>query len=49
MDGTSTTKMRFLIVEDNRDLAANIGDYLERTGHTVDFALDGVTGLHFPM
>jgi len=46
MDDASTAKMRILVVEDNRDLAANIGDYLESKGHTVDFAMDGVTGLH---
>jgi DNA-binding response OmpR family regulator len=38
--------MRVLIIEDNPDIAANIGDYLEDHGHTVDFAGDGVTGLH---
>lgn len=35
-----------LIVEDNRDLAANIADYLEAKGYQVDVAMDGVTGLH---
>ena len=39
-------KMRVLIIEDNPDIAANLGDYLEDHGHTVDFAGDGVTGLH---
>ena len=38
--------MKFLIIEDNADIAANIGDYLEDCGHIVDFAYDGVTGLH---
>jgi DNA-binding response OmpR family regulator len=38
--------MRILIIEDNPDIAANLGDYLEDQGHTVDFAGDGVTGLH---
>ena len=38
--------MRILVIEDNRDIAANLGDYLEERGHTVDFAADGVTGLH---
>ena len=38
--------MRILIIEDNRDIALNIGDYLEEKGHTVDFAGDGITGLH---
>ena len=38
--------MHVLIIEDNPDIAANLGDYLEDHGHTVDFAGDGVTGLH---
>lgn len=38
--------MHILIIEDNPDIAANIGDYLEEQGHTMDFAGDGVTGLH---
>lgn len=38
--------MHVLIIEDNADIAANIGDYLEDQGHSVDFAGDGVTGLH---
>jgi DNA-binding response OmpR family regulator len=35
-----------LIIEDNPDIAANIGDYLEDLEYTVDFAGDGITGLH---
>ncbi len=38
--------MRVLLIEDNQDIAANLGDYLEGRGHSVDFAADGVTGLH---
>lgn len=38
--------MRVLVVEDHRALAANICDYLEGRGFTVDFAADGLTGLH---
>jgi len=38
--------MRILVIEDNRDIAENIGDYLEPKGHELDFAADGVTGLH---
>lgn len=38
--------MRILVIEDNRDIAANLGDYLEDRGHAVDYAADGVTGLH---
>ncbi len=38
--------MRILVIEDNRDLAANLYDFLEAKGHVVDIAGDGVTGLH---
>jgi DNA-binding response OmpR family regulator len=38
--------MRILIVEDSRDLAANIGEYLESRGELIDYAGDGATGLH---
>src|SRR5680860_8879 len=38
--------MRILIIEDNRDIAANLGQFLEARGHALDFAEDGVTGLH---
>ncbi len=41
-----TRAMRVLIVEDNRDLAGNLVDYLEAQGHVVDSAMDGITGLH---
>lgn len=34
-----------LIVEDHRDLAANVGDYLAAGGFTVDFAADGINAL----
>ncbi|MCP1675546.1 DNA-binding response OmpR family regulator [Natronocella acetinitrilica] len=35
-----------LIIEDNRDLAANLVDYLEAHGHSLDCAADGLSGLH---
>jgi DNA-binding response OmpR family regulator len=38
--------IRILIVEDNPDIAENIADYLEGRGHTLDFAMDGIGGLH---
>jgi DNA-binding response OmpR family regulator len=38
--------MRILVVEDHRDIAENIGDYLVPKGHEIDYAADGVTGLH---
>jgi DNA-binding response OmpR family regulator len=37
--------MRVLLVEDNVDLAANVGDYLAAQQHSIDFAYDGPTGL----
>lgn len=41
--------MRILIIEDNRDIAANLGDYLSDRGHEVDYAFDGVTGLRLAL
>lgn len=38
--------MRILIIEDNRDLAANLLDFLAERGHAADVAGDGLTGLH---
>ncbi len=37
--------MRALIIEDNRDIAANIGVFFENKGHILDFAEDGMQGL----
>lgn len=41
--------MRILLVEDNRDIAASIADYLEIKGHSCDYASDGPGGLHMAM
>lgn len=38
--------MRLLVVEDNRDILANLADYLALRGYEVDCAQDGLTGLH---
>lgn len=38
--------MRLLVVEDNRDILANLADYLTLKGYVVDCAQDGLTGLH---
>ncbi len=35
-----------LLVEDNHDIAAMLCDHLELSGYEVDYAADGVTGLH---
>ena len=37
--------MLVLIVEDDQDVAANVGEFLEDLGHEVDFAYDGPGGL----
>ncbi len=41
--------MRILIIEDNRDLASNMCDFLEAKGHAVDAAGDGITGMHLAL
>ena len=38
--------MRILLIEDNAELAINVGDYLALRGHQMDYAGDGLTGLH---
>ncbi|WPC05963.1 response regulator transcription factor [Pseudomonas benzenivorans] len=38
--------MRILVIEDNRDILANVLDYLQLKGFGVDCAQDGLTGLH---
>jgi DNA-binding response OmpR family regulator len=38
--------MRILLVEDDRDLAENLQEYLEEEGHELAFAYDGLVGLH---
>jgi DNA-binding response OmpR family regulator len=38
--------MRILIVEDDKDLAENLQEYLEEKGHELAFAYDGLVGLH---
>lgn len=41
--------MRILVIEDNRDILANILDYLELKGFTVDCAQDGLSGMHLAL
>lgn len=38
--------MRILVIEDNRDILANVLDYLQLKGFSVDCAQDGLGGLH---
>ena len=37
--------MHLLLIEDHRDIAANIAEYFEARGDTVDYAADGDGGL----
>ena len=41
--------LRILIVEDNIDIAENITDFLELKGHAMDYAMDGIGGLHLAL
>ena len=38
--------IRALVVEDNRDICANIAAYLEKHGYILDFAYDGLSAMH---
>lgn len=41
--------IRVLIVEDNRDIAANIAAYLEAKNYILDFAYDGISAMHLAL
>jgi DNA-binding response OmpR family regulator len=41
--------MRILLIEDQRDIAANIWDYLENHGFVMDHAGDGASGLRMAL
>lgn len=43
------TPMRVLIVEDNRDICANIAAYLEKLPYILDFAYDGISAMHLAL
>lgn len=46
MDTLKKNNIRILIIEDNVDISNNISDFLEPQGHILDFAMNGVHGLH---
>jgi DNA-binding response OmpR family regulator len=46
MSSREESKGLVLLVEDNRGIAEMVGEFLERRGYSLDFAADGVTGLH---
>ncbi|HMM56036.1 MAG TPA: response regulator transcription factor [Rudaea sp.] len=41
--------MRILLIEDQRDIAANIWDYLEHRGFVMDHTIDGASGLRMAL
>jgi len=41
--------LRLLVVEDNLDIAENVGDYFQAHGEILDFAMDGIGGLHLAL
>lgn len=45
MNADPMASLSVLIVEDQRDIAANIWDFLERRGYRVDHCADGASGL----
>lgn len=46
VDLRGAAPIRVLIVEDNRDICANMAAYLERHPYILDFAYDGISALH---
>ena len=42
----SAEQASILLIEDNQDIAEMVYAYLEKRGHTVDYAADGLTGMH---
>lgn len=44
-----TAPIRVLIVEDNRDICANIAAYLEKHNYVLDFAYDGISAMHLAL
>jgi len=45
----ATTKLKLLIVEDQKAIAQNIADYFEPKGHILDFAHQGEQGLNLAL
>lgn len=39
-------RVRVLVVEDNRDICANIAAFLEKHRYVMDFAYDGISAMH---
>ncbi len=41
--------IRLLIIEDNPAIVENITDFFESKGYILDFAMDGISGLHLAL
>lgn len=41
--------IKVLVVEDNRDISANIATYLEKHSYILDFAYDGISAMHLAL
>lgn len=41
--------MKILLIEDDPDIASNVGQFFEAKGHSIDFAYDGETGLEIAL
>lgn len=46
MTGAQTATVSILLVEDHKELAQTVIEYLERMGYIVDYAADGLSALH---
>jgi len=44
-----TPNIRLLIIEDNSAIVDNMTDFLESKGYILDFAMDGIGGLHLAL
>jgi len=44
-----TQNIRLLIIEDNPAIVENMTDFLESKGYILDFAMDGIGGLHLAL
>ncbi len=44
-----TPNIRLLIIEDNPAIVQNMTDFLESKGYLLDFAMDGIGGLHLAL
>ena len=47
MESEGGSAMRILLVEDDRNLSAAIGEQLQKKGYVADCCYDGETALHY--